>query len=106
MDSLSSQSSTTRGIPVHYRSPQMMMAMGNNPNISDEAKIKEVGIQFESIMVKEMLNQSLGPIFKNQMKNVPGGNIYQWMIRNVTGTIDHCFTPCCVQINVKWRSKL
>ena len=88
MDSLSSQSSTTRGIPVHYRSPQMMMAMGNNPNISDEAKIKEVGIQFESIMVKEMLNQSLGPIFKNQMKNVPGGNIYQGMIiDNLADTI-------------------
>jgi len=75
-----SSSQQLKGVPPQYRSPQMMMAMGQNPNISDEAKIKEVGVQFENIMVKELLNQALGPIFENQMKNVPGGNIYQGMI--------------------------
>ena len=55
----------------------MLMAMGNNPRISDEAKIKEVAIQFESIMVKDMLDQALAPLLKDSMKNVPGADIYQ-----------------------------
>ena len=83
-----SSSQLIKGVPPQYRSPQMMMAMGQNPNISDDAKIKEVGVQFESIMIKELLNQALGPIFENQMKNVPGGNIYQGMIiDNLSETI-------------------
>ena len=56
------------------------MAMGNNPNISDKAKIQEVAVQFESIMVKELLDQALAPLLKNSMKNVPGSNVYQGII--------------------------
>lgn len=60
-----------------YQGPQHLEAMVHNKHVDEEAKLKEVSIQFEGLMLRQFLKESLG---KSLTSKMPGGDIYQGVI--------------------------
>lgn len=72
------------GISSASLDPSQLEALVNNDAVSTQQKLKEVSVQFESIMLREYLNTSLKPLLKSQMgEGASGSHVYEGMI------IDH-----------------
>lgn len=66
-----------------YSNPEQLQSLVFNKNVSTEEKLKEVGVQFESIMLREYLKTALRPMFEGHMggSHAPAGNhFYEGMM--------------------------
>ena len=57
-----------------YNDPNQLQSLVHNKNVSTTAKLKEVSIQFESIMMREYLKVAMGPMMKSHMGEAPAGS--------------------------------
>lgn len=68
-------------IPAQYRGADHLQGMVHNKLLSEEQKIKEAATQFEAIMLRQILKDSMKPMFNGFLQgDTPGKDIYQQMM--------------------------
>jgi len=57
-----------------YQDANQLQSLVHNKNVGTAAKLKEVSIQFESIMMREYLKIAMAPMLKSHMGEAPAGS--------------------------------
>lgn len=69
------------GIGGIYQDPEQLQALVHRKG-DEEAKLKEIGVQFESILLRDYLKTALRPMFEGHMggNSMAGAHFYEGMM--------------------------
>jgi Rod binding domain-containing protein len=75
------EESIINSVPAYYNDSLNINSLEYNSKISDKAKLKEVGIQFESILVRQFLDEAFKNLFTGiNGEKSPGSDVYKGMV--------------------------